>query len=418
MSDITLQNRRILLGVCGGIAAYKSAELVRLLVKKGAEVRVVMTAAAQQFVGELTFQALSANPVHTKLIDLESELGVATGEDTVTGMGHIELARWADLILVAPATADLLSRHTAGRADDLLAAVLLASRAPKLFAPAMNMEMWSNSATQQNISKLTERGVRIVGPASGEQACGDVGLGRMVEPDQIVEEVSAKFSTGALQGESLVITAGATREPLDPVRFISNRSSGKMGFAIAQAAVDAGAKVTLIAGDCALDTPDFVKRVVVESAEQMMSAVEEVIENATLFIGTAAVADYRPAKYKQHKIKKSADTMTIELVKNRDILAEVAARKNSPYSVGFAAETENLATNGEGKRRSKGVDIVAANLVGGEDSPFGSDENEVTLYWDGGEKLLKRSSKTDIARQLIEFIGLRVREQKEELEKK
>ena len=392
---LNLQNRRILLGVTGGIAAYKSAELVRILVKSGAEVRVVMTRAAEQFVGALTFQALSGNPVHRDLLDPGAE----------AGMGHIELARWADLVTIAPATADFIARHATGRADDLLTAISLATKSPQLIAPSMNEQMWLDPATQQNIKVLSAHGVKIVGPDSGEQACGDVGPGRMVEPEILANTIAEQFETGILQGERVLITAGPTREPLDPVRFLTNRSSGKMGFAIARAAVDAGAAVTMVAGPVSLETPRSVRRVDVESAEEMAQAVAREVEGATIFIATAAVADYRPVDMATEKIKKSADEIELRLIKNRDILAEVASREEPPFTVGFAAETENLTTNGEQKRISKGVDMVAANLVGNRDTGFDTDENALTLLWEGGRAELERTNKSQLARQLLQLIA-------------
>lgn len=397
---LNLQNRRILLGITGGIAAYKSAELVRILVKAGAEVRVVMTRAAEQFVGSLTFQALSGNPVHRELLDPSAE----------AGMGHIELARWADLVLVAPATADFIARHAAGRADDLLTAISLATKSPQLVAPAMNEQMWLDPATQQNIRTLGEHGVEIVGPASGEQACGDVGPGRMVEPEILTSTVAEHFESGILQGERVLITAGPTREPLDPVRFLTNHSSGKMGFAIARAAVDAGAAVTMVAGPVSLETPHGVRRVDVESAEEMAQVVEQELDGATIFIATAAVADYRPADTATEKIKKSGDEIELRLIKNRDILAEVASREEPPFTVGFAAETENLTTNAEQKRISKGVDMVAANLVGTRGTGFNADDNALTLLWEGGKTELERTNKSQLARQLVELIADVVKE--------
>ena len=400
-SHALLQNRNILLGVCGGIAAYKSAELVRLLTKAGASVRVVMTEAAQQFVGALTFQALSGNPVHSSLLDPEAE----------AGMGHIELARWADLVLVAPATADFLARHAAGRADELLSAICRATAAPQWLAPAMNQQMWQDAATQQNVAQLQAQGIALIGPDAGSQACGEVGPGRMVEPSELVETLAAQFQSGLLQGEHLLITAGPTREPLDPVRFISNRSSGKMGFAIARAAVEAGAKVTLVAGPVALDTPEHVTRIDVEQAEEMAEAVMTRVADASLFIATAAVADYRPATLEAEKIKKGkGETLQLTLFKNRDILAEVAASSTPPFTVGFAAETENVREYAQQKRSRKQIDMIAANQVGQPGTGFDADENALTLFWEGGEQSLPRATKQQLARQLIEYIVERMDE--------
>ena len=400
-SHALLQNRNILLGVCGGIAAYKSAELVRLLTKAGASVRVVMTEAAQQFVGALTFQALSGNPVHSSLLDPEAE----------AGMGHIELARWADLVLVAPATADFLARHAAGRADELLSAICRATAAPQWLAPAMNQQMWQDAATQQNVAQLQAQGIALIGPDAGSQACGEVGPGRMVEPSELVETLAAQFQSGLLQGEHLLITAGPAREPLDPVRFISNRSSGKMGFAIARAAVEAGAKVTLVAGPVTLDTPEHVTRIDVEQAEEMAEAVMTRVADASLFIATAAVADYRPATLEAEKIKKGkGETLQLTLFKNRDILAEVAASSTPPFTVGFAAETENVREYAQQKRSRKQIDMIAANQVGQPGTGFDADENALTLFWEGGEQSLPRATKQQLARQLIEYIVERMDE--------
>ncbi|HIJ21964.1 MAG: bifunctional phosphopantothenoylcysteine decarboxylase/phosphopantothenate--cysteine ligase CoaBC [Gammaproteobacteria bacterium] len=399
-SHAPLQNRNILLGVTGGIAAYKSAELLRLLRKRGATVRVVMTQSAQQFMGPLTFQALSGHQVYTSLF--ESELG--------DGMGHIELARWADLLIVAPATADFMARHCHGRADDLLVAICRATDASQMVAPAMNQQMWLDAATQQNVAQLQQQGIRLVGPNQGSQACGESGPGRMVEPEQLVEAVEAQFESGLLQGEHLLITAGPTREPLDPVRFLTNRSSGKMGFAIARAAVDAGAKVTLIAGPVALETPTHVHRVDVEQAEEMADAVTSHLADATLFIATAAVADYRPAEVAGEKIKKGATELQLKLVRNRDILAEVAAQPNPPFTVGFAAETERLRDFAQKKRQQKQIDLIAANRVGQPGTGFDADENTLSLFWEGGEKNLEQTSKQQLARQLITVIAERMDE--------
>jgi len=395
-----LQNRKILLGITGGIAAYKSAELVRLLSKAGATVRVVMTEAAQQFVGALTFQALSGNPVYTTLLDPEAE----------AGMGHIELARWADLVVVAPATADFLARQAAGRADDLLNAICRASSAPLWVAPAMNQQMWQDGATQQNVVELQRQGVQMIGPDAGSQACGEVGPGRMVEPAEIVELLQQQYHSGVLQGQHVVVTAGPTREPLDPVRFLTNRSSGKMGFAVARVAAEAGAKVTLIAGPVTLSTPEDVERVDVECAEEMAEAVAAAVVDADLFVATAAVADYRPVNVAPEKIKKGKEAqMQLTLTKNRDILAEVAALEQPPFTVGFAAETGQLREYAQQKRQRKQVDMIAANRVG-QGVGFDVDENALTLFWEGGEQVLPQTTKQQLARQLIEIIAERMNE--------
>jgi len=327
-----LTNKQIILGVTGGIAAYKSAELVRGLQKAGASVRVVMTSSACEFVTPLTLQALSGNPVHIDLLDTDAE----------AAMGHIELARWADLVLIAPATASFMSRLSSGSGEDLLSTLCLATDAQIVVAPSMNQAMWRDAFTQSNLENIIEKGVKILGPDEGQQACGDVGLGRMLDVDQIVIEVANLFESHALNGCHIMITAGPTREALDPVRYISNESSGKMGFALAQAAVEAGAKVTLIAGPVQQPTPEHVQRINVVSTADMHAAVFEHLPNCDMFIGSAAVADYRPAQVAERKIKKGDQTMTIELVRNPDIIAEVANASARPFTVGFAAETNDV----------------------------------------------------------------------------
>ena len=321
-----LFNRNVLLGVSGGIAAYKSAELVRELAERGAQVRVIMTHGAQEFITPLTLQALSGNPVHTELLDASAELG----------MGHIELARWADVLLIAPATADLLARLSSGRADDLLTTVALATPAPLMLAPAMNQQMWRDAATAANIATLSSRGASIVGPAQGAQACGDVGPGRMEQPAAIAEAAAALFSSGALSGKRVIVTAGPTREALDPVRYLSNHSSGKMGYALARAAVEAGAQTTLISGPVALATPEHVTRIDVESARDMFEQCMAQLERCDVFIACAAVADYRPDSVATQKIKKAAGELTLKLLRNPDIVSAVAAGDPRPYTVGFA----------------------------------------------------------------------------------
>ncbi len=388
-----LLQKRILLGVCGGIAAYKSAELVRRLRAVGAAVRVVMTPAATGFVAARTFQALSGESVWSDW------------SDDRTGMDHIELARWADLILIAPASADTLARLAHGRANDLLAAVCLASTAPLAVAPAMNQAMWGNAATRHNVALLRERNVQIWGPAAGEQACGESGLGRMLEPDALVRAVAESFSSARLAGVRVVVTAGPTREAIDPVRFISNRSSGKMGYAVAQAAREAGAEVSLVSGPVALEAPDGVARTMVESAQQMLEAVlAQVAAGCDLFIAAAAVADYRPISPSTRKIKKQADCTTLGLQPAPDILATVAALKNRPFCVGFAAETEQLERHAQKKRLGKGVEMIAANRVG-KGRGFETDQNELLLVWEGGSELLAMDAKTRLARRLIERIA-------------
>ncbi|MGV3592713.1 MAG: bifunctional phosphopantothenoylcysteine decarboxylase/phosphopantothenate--cysteine ligase CoaBC [Gammaproteobacteria bacterium] len=386
----SLQNKRIILGITGGIAAYKSAELCRLLLKAGADVRVVMTAGAQEFITPLTMQALSGNRVHTHLLDVEAE----------AAMGHIELARWADLILVAPASANFIARLAHGEAGDLLTTLCLARRCPLALAPAMNQAMWGDAQTQANLATLTGRGVHMFGPDSGAQACGDVGLGRMSEPEQLARDAAGLFATGALAGMRVTITAGPTREPIDPVRYISNHSSGKMGYAVARAAAEAGAVVTLISGPVNLAAPERVKVVDVETAQQMLAACEA--QACDIFIGVAAVADYRVAAPSAQKIKKEASELTLQLVRNPDILATMAARNPCPFCAGFAAETENLANNARAKLAAKKLDLIFANDAS---ATFGSDAATVTAYWHGGEQRFEHGSKEQIARQMIALLA-------------
>jgi phosphopantothenoylcysteine decarboxylase / phosphopantothenate---cysteine ligase len=391
------QPRKILLGVTGGIAAYKSPDLVRRLIDRGADVQVVMSHGAQQFVTPLTFQAVSGNPVRTDLWDEAAE----------AAMGHIELARWADEILIAPATADFIARLAHGFADDLLTTVALATHAPIAVAPAMNRLMWANAATQANIKLLKERGVRILGPASGEQACGEVGLGRMLEPTDIAAELFvAAPASSTLKGLKVVVTAGPTRERIDPVRFISNRSSGKMGYAVAEAARDAGAEVILVSGPVQIAPPRGIQRIDVESAEQMLNAVQQAICDADIFISAAAVSDYRCSEVACEKIKKTSDTMTLALSRAPDVLATVGKSASPPFLVGFAAETENLERNALAKLTGKNLDMIAANKVG-DSLGFDKDENALTLYWSGGKRELSLTSKAALAQQLVEVIAER-----------
>lgn len=394
---LELANKRILLGVSGGIAAYKSAELVRRLRDAGAEVRVVMTAGAIRFVTPLTFQAVSGQPVRTELFDTEAE----------AAMGHIELARWADAVLIAPASANTLARLAQGRADDLLSTLCLATRAPLLVAPAMNHAMWSHPATQANVAVLRERGVRVCGPAVGSQACGETGAGRMREPAELLAELAAEFATGMLSGLHVLISAGPTREPIDPVRFISNRSSGKMGYAVAAAAVEAGARVTLVSGPVALPVPDRVTPVAVETAAEMHHAVLARATDCDIFIAAAAVADYRPQTIADHKLKKRDSALQLELQRTDDVLAAVAALRPAPFTVGFAAETERLAEHARGKRMAKSVDMIAANWVNLPGQGFEADANALHLFWEGGDCELPRASKTQLARALIAQIAAR-----------
>lgn len=393
MSELT--NKRILVGVTGGIAAYKSAELVRLLVQAGAEVQVVMTRAATNFITPLTLQALSGRGVRQEMFDPESE----------AAMGHIELARWADQILVAPATADFISRLAVGMANDLLSTICLASTAPIALAPAMNREMWLHLATQDNVETLIRRGVQIWGPAEGEQACGDIGPGRMLEPGELVGLLKAGLSMAApLAGTSVLLTAGPTREPIDPVRYVGNRSSGLMGYALAAALVDAGARVTMISGPVTLATPSGVERVDVETALDMEREVVSRLDGCDIFVACAAVADYRCEAVADQKIKKTNERLGLSLVKNPDILRQVAASANPPFTVGFAAETERLTQLAEEKRLAKGVDMIAANLVGGDQGGFEDDRNALTVLWDGGTEDLPMMDKNKLAKALVALI--------------
>jgi phosphopantothenoylcysteine decarboxylase/phosphopantothenate--cysteine ligase len=395
-----LFNRNVLLGVSGGIAAYKSAELVRQLQSLGATVRVVMTRGAREFITPLTLQALSGNPVHTELLDAEAEMG----------MGHIELARWADLLVIAPATADLIARLAGGRADDLLTTVALATPAPLLLAPAMNQQMWRDQATTDNIATLTARGVGVVGPAAGEQACGDVGPGRMEEPEVIAAAAGALFETGILAGKRVVITAGPTREALDPVRYLSNHSSGKMGYALAEASIAAGATTTLVSGPVNLAPPDHASLVKVDSAADMLSACEALLPECDIFIACAAVADYRPAEAAGQKIKKDAATLSLELVRNPDIVTAVAGSPFPVFTVGFAAETRDVLAYARDKMARKGLNMIVANDVSEQSIGFNSDENEVTVIWHGGEQALQRAGKYTVAAQILELVAARLAE--------
>jgi phosphopantothenoylcysteine decarboxylase / phosphopantothenate---cysteine ligase len=393
-----LINKQVVLGVSGGIAAYKSAELIRRLRDAGAEVRVVMTQAAREFITPLTLQALSGHPVHGDLLDPEAE----------AAMGHIELARWADLVLIAPATADLMARLAQGRGDDLLTTLVLATDAPIALAPAMNQAMWRDAATQANLELLLARGVKVFGPGSGGQACGDVGPGRMLEPTDIAARAAECFQRGSLSGKHVLINAGPTREAIDPVRYISNHSSGKMGFALAEAAIEAGARVTLVAGPVNLSTPARVARIDVVSAEDMLAACEAALP-ADLFIASAAVADYRPANCAEQKLKKtpgSDDGMTLTLVRNPDILATLAAHPQRPWTVGFAAETHDLMTYAADKLQRKNLDLIIANDVSQSGIGFNSEDNAVTLIDRTlNSSVLPRASKTKLAREIIARIA-------------
>ena len=389
-----LSGKHILLGITGGIAAYKAAELVRLLRRADAEVRVIMTAGAREFITPLTLQALSGNPVHTDLLDTTAE----------AAMGHIELARWADALLVAPATADSLARLVQGRADDLLGAVCLACDAPLAVAPAMNRVMWEHPATRDNLSTLVTRGVRVFGPDSGEQACGETGPGRLLEPAALLEHLNGLFCTGRLAGRRVLVTAGPTREAIDPVRFISNHSSGRMGFAVARAAAEAGAKVVLVSGPVALQSPPGVQRVDVTSAAEMQAAVMQQAPASDIFIAVAAVADYRPRTVARQKKHKSDARMELLLEHNPDILTAVAELPAAPFSVGFAAETEDVQQRAKHKRIAKGIDMIAANRVG-DGLGFEVQDNALHVFWDGGDRALPRTGKSRLAVQLVELIA-------------
>ena len=391
-----LAARRVLLIVSGGIAAYKSPDVVRRLRDAGAEVQVVMTPAASAFITPLTLQAVSGREVRNELFDSAAE----------AAMGHIELARWADVVLVAPATADFLARLRLGLANDLATAVCLATEAPILAAPAMNQQMWKHAATQDNLAALRARGLRTAGPGAGSQACGEVGPGRMLEATEICAATAAVFEHGLLAGQRVLLTAGPTREPIDPVRYISNHSSGKMGYALATALRDAGAVVTLVSGPTALPAPVGVTVLGVETAQQMFEAVMARLPT-DIFIATAAVADYRPANAAEMKIKRSSSVLELKLVANQDILKCVAATSPAPFTVGFAAETNDVERHARDKLENKAIDMVAANLVGGAGLGFNADDNELLVIWRGGSQHLRRAAKTRLARALVDVIAAR-----------
>lgn len=395
-----LTNKRILLGITGGIAAYKTAELVRALVTNGAEVRVVMTAGAKEFITPLTLQALSGHPVHHSLLDPEAE----------AGMGHIELAKWADFILVAPASANFIARLTSGMGNDLLTTLCLASIAPLAIAPAMNQAMWADEITQNNLKQLQAlKPIHIWGPNQGEQACGDVGPGRMLEPTELASRLAQQFERKILSGKTITITAGPTRESIDPVRYISNHSSGKMGFALARAAQEAGAKVNLISGPVHLPTPERVHRTNVTSAQDMLDAVMTVLPDTDIFIGAAAVADYRPADVSEQKIKKNQDDMHIHLVKNPDIIATVAAQENKPFCVGFAAETQDVVTYARGKLEKKKLNMVVANDVSSQHIGFNSDDNAIIIIDHDASTEYSQASKYVLSQKILEHIAAKLK---------
>jgi len=391
---INLTKTNIILGISAGIAAYKSAHLIRLLKTAGANVQVVMTRHAVEFITPTTLQALSGNPVRIELFDPAAE----------AAMGHIELARWADMIILAPATANTIARLAHGFADDLISTLWLAAKCQKFIAPAMNQQMWQAVATQNNINQLKQQQVQIIGPELGDQACGDVGPGRMTEPQDILSYLSLPSSTESLQGLKLMITAGPTVEEIDPVRYISNRSSGKMGYAIAQAAQAAGAEVILVSGPTRLEAP-VVTLHNVKSAQQMYTQVMKDIEQVDIFIACAAVADYRPETLETQKIKKHQDVLQLNLIKNPDIVKSVAALKNSPFTVGFAAETNDLIAHAHGKLRDKKLQLIVANKVGAG-LAFDQDDNELHLFWPDGEMQLSKANKKHLAKQLIEKIAV------------
>ncbi len=388
----------VVLGITGGIAAYKTPELVRRLLDHGADVQIVMTASAEEFVTPTALQAVSGRPIRSNLWDKEAE----------AAMSHIELARWADVVLIAPATAEIMARLAGGAASDLLTTLCLATEAPLAIAPAMNRVMWANAAVQKNRETLEERGVQILGPEHGSQACGETGAGRMLEPNDIAAIVCGPqlVASGAqlLAGKTVLMTAGPTREPIDPVRYITNHSSGKMGYAIAAAAAEQGARVVLISGPTAIPAPVGAEVHYVQTAEEMYAASHAHVSEADIFVAAAAVADYRPAARQEHKIKKSEQTMSIELVRSPDILASIAGLEDAPFTVGFAAETENVREYAIGKLERKKLDMIVANLVG-EDRGFDSDENTVDIYWNGGEKSFETAEKTELARDIVKLVA-------------
>ena len=395
----SLSNKQIVLGITGGIAAYKSADLVRRLQDAGASVHVVMTAAAQEFITPLTLQALSGNPVHTALLDPAAE----------AGMGHIQLARWADVVLIAPASADFMARLTQGHGNDLLTTICLATAAPIAIAPAMNQGMWNNASTQANLQTLLARKIHVFGPADGGQACGDIGPGRMLEPLDLVDATAGLFQSGLLAGKKVVITAGPTREAIDPVRYISNHSSGKMGYALAQAAMEAGAKTVLISGPTSLAAPERVETISVTTAEEMLQASLAHATDCDVFIAAAAVADYRAAQVSAQKMKKTdEDSLTITLVKNPDIVATIAKLENKPFTVGFAAESENLLEYAQQKLQRKNLDLIIANNISINGIGFNSDDNAVTVIDHQQRMDISQRSKHQLAYELIKIVAMKL----------
>jgi phosphopantothenoylcysteine decarboxylase / phosphopantothenate---cysteine ligase len=396
--NVRMRGKHVLLGVTGGIAAYKSADLVRRLIERGAEVQVVMTAGAREFIGATTFQALSGRAVRESLWDSAAE----------AAMGHIELARWADLVLVAPASADFMARLAGGRADDLLSTLCLATAAPLVLAPAMNQQMWANAATQTNVATLTQRGVRLLGPGIGEQACGELGPGRMLEPIAIADLIEPLLErAGAFAGKRVLITAGPTREAIDPVRFVSNRSSGKMGYAVAEAMRAAGAEVVLVSGPVALSAPPGVRCIGVETAAQMLEAVQRELPGTHVLVATAAVADYRPLTVAERKIKKKTEKISLEMTRTTDILATVAAGPERPFVVGFAAETDAVEQHALEKLERKNLDMIAANEVSSSKA-FDCEDNALLVLWRGGGRVeLERAPKRELATALVSLIAAR-----------
>jgi len=391
-----LQDKKILLGVSGSIAAYKSPDLVRRLKERGADVRVVLTASAEKLVSPTVFQAVSGEPVRGDLWDEQAE----------AAMGHIELAKWADMVVIAPATANVIAQLANGAADSLLSTLCLATEAPLVIVPSMNQAMYRNDTTQTNINVLQARNVRFIGPDVGDQACGDVGPGRMTEPAEIVAQLTQTDAAGALRGKKVLVTAGPTREPIDPVRFVSNRSSGKMGFAVARAAADAGAQVTLIAGPVSLPTPPGVARINVETASEMFDAAMTAVADKDIYIGAAAISDYRPESVPSQKIKKHSDKFILEMAKSPDLLASISLSDNRPFCVGFAAETEKLEEHAMSKLDRKQLDMIVANLVG-DNLGFDRDDNAATVFWENGKEPMPNMSKSDLARRLIAVIAHR-----------
>ena len=397
---LNFSNTNVLLCVTGGIAAYKSAEIIRLFKKDGADVRVVMTESAKEFITPLTLQAVSGNEIHDSLLDLKAE----------SAMGHIELAKWADIILIAPCTAESLAKITHGRADDLMGSVILASNATSYIAPAMNTTMWLDKSTQENFQTLVSRGMNFIGPDEGEQACGDVGPGRLVEPEKIIELIKSDLHKGPLSGKTITITAGPTREQIDPVRYISNNSSGKMGYALAEAAKLQGANVNLVSGPVSLKANKGINLFKINSAAEMLSKVSECMESSDIFISCAAVADFKPANYSDKKIKKEdSENLEINLEKNHDILSEVSKSHNSSYIVGFAAETSNVNDNASKKLNSKNLDMIISNDVSDKTIGFDSDDNEVHVITENETIFLKKDKKIKIAREILNIIALNIK---------